>query len=1056
MINKLYKVISVSFPRSGHHLLADCLAQYFSRNFSISTHRKKQVRAGDFFYCEPYNHCQNIPCIDKRVNYQKSHDFSLDLDNDGRYKYIVQFRDPIESIVSLYLLETSPDYWKWKEKVDRASYVEDTKESWINFANRNIIYWKKFVNKWIDESKKENVIVISYEELLSNPKKAIIKALKFIMSEPVIDENFLEKVISNKKIGKKSDIKKFKYYDQSFFDYLRRLVKDELVNLDYGSDIFNNITRKTENQYIAQNFKNSIFDRLKILNKRLENIKENNLIMNNYSVNAPYFKGNNDSKKMESITFHSDLIQPVDIKKKITHYIFYHDEELLARVKPKEYSEDFIYIDLNKLSIPKEFRIKGLSEDENRAVLSEYLGILHIKPKTELVGIFTYSIPLKFCQKHVETLGEGENIFLPPISFEDLILRKFDETKLYAVEFGDYASEPYKEIIRKIDKNPLYSISSKENEALGPLKASIIVSKKEFLKFQKWFFSVVRYLFKNHINELANLKISNWPKRKYFAKENQKKVDTKFRTGIPHFLERLVAYYFGKRYNKSDKITLGSFLHNEIGFNLICQYFIIPNEERQSEINECLEKNCKNVYIKKIYLLTEKKYVSNILNHPKVEQIVIGRRLRFSDAFNFANERLYGELCIISNADIFFDQSLCKLKDYDLYSFFVALSRWNVFKDGREQLIIGEPKYDLDNIQIEYDEAGGFLAWSSQDCWIFRSPLKSSLLDKTDFELGRPNCDSYLAFLIKMSYYNLINPCEEVIARHLHNGNYGISRSNTKEHRKNKVVGERYPINSDGSSSPAARHWVQGTNSNGKIKLYSFYSFSHEVFKEKWFLPSIKDDYFLVLKRCDQKCSSGNYNSEGWLEVMLEKVSIIIDAISENWGSIFIYSDMDIQFFDTTKEALLNEIKDKDIVFQRDSIDHFDKSNCLNGAFCAGFFICRANKLTLKLWNDVKKLCKNNPHRFYDDQEALNFLLHDNWYITVTNNLLKFGFLPDIFYSPGICHGYNKWLWTPQKEIDIPDGILLHHANWTIGIENKKLQLEYVRQKVFKKKGYFW
>jgi hypothetical protein len=51
------------------------------------------------------------------------------------------------------------------------------------------------------------------------------------------------------------------------------------------------------------------------------------------------------------------------------------------------------------------------------------------------------------------------------------------------------------------------------------------------------------------------------------------------------------------------------------------------------------------------------------------------------------------------------------------------------------------------------------------------------------------------------------------------------------------------------------------------------------------------------------------------------------------------------------------------------------------------------------------------------------------------------GYLPITFFSPGAIS--NK-KWQSGQRIDIPKNIVLHHANWTEGIENKIAQLQYV------------
>jgi hypothetical protein len=239
------------------------------------------------------------------------------------------------------------------------------------------------------------------------------------------------------------------------------------------------------------------------------------------------------------------------------------------------------------------------------------------------------------------------------------------------------------------------------------------------------------------------------------------------------------------------------------------------------------------------------------------------------------------------------------------------------------------------------------------------------------------------------------------------------------------------------------------------MKLYSFYTPSHRVLLEKWFLPTIKDDYEILVKEGKQHSPSGAFKEEGWGRTMLDKVEWIIHAVEENLGDIFVYSDADVQFFRPTKHALLESIRDKDLSIQQDNPE---------GVLCAGFFICRSNRKTLRLWKDIfKKVASNN---LTEDQSELNKILKGRApLINVAGKArilssrlgfnkycLKWNYLPLEFYGGGRL---TQKLWTPGINLNIPDKIMLHHANYTIGLENKIAQLKYVRGIVNKSRNSF-
>lgn len=273
----------------------------------------------------------------------------------------------------------------------------------------------------------------------------------------------------------------------------------------------------------------------------------------------------------------------------------------------------------------------------------------------------------------------------------------------------------------------------------------------------------------------------------------------------------------------------------------------------------------------------------------------------------------------------------------------------------------------------------------------------------------------------------------------------------------------------------------QYLNTTSKRRLVTFSSPSHDTLKEKYFLPSIQDDFDIHVANHKQTCATGAYFESGWKESMMFKVDLILDTISNTWGDWFIYSDVDVQFFGKIEPILSQCIENYDIVLQNDHV----YPKCVP---CAGFFACKCNNSTMKLFNDVKQYMYNHPE--VDDQGALiNLLLDENY----NNGPLRWKLLPEIFYSIGsqpqnflklnekdIDRIYTqgnakclqdvrlewnaRWRWTSEDiltpenvpdwvdeshyRLHIPSGIVMHHANWTSGTSNKISQLEYVRKHV--------
>ena len=216
------------------------------------------------------------------------------------------------------------------------------------------------------------------------------------------------------------------------------------------------------------------------------------------------------------------------------------------------------------------------------------------------------------------------------------------------------------------------------------------------------------------------------------------------------------------------------------------------------------------------------------------------------------------------------------------------------------------------------------------------------------------------------------------------------------------------------------------------MKLYGICTPSHRVFRDQWFLPTLQDDYELVLESHEQECPTGVYLEEGWMKTMEHKLDVILRGIRENWGDVFLHSDMDVQFFGATLNLIQEQMKGKDIVFQRDD-------PC--GGICAGFFACRGSENTLRFFQEVKNRMHTDDR---DDQSILNTLLTQEQHPDVA-----WGLLSRDFYGAG---QFTDTEWKPGDALPMPSSIVMHHANWTTGIENKVAQLQYVRSMMEKTK----
>ena len=197
------------------------------------------------------------------------------------------------------------------------------------------------------------------------------------------------------------------------------------------------------------------------------------------------------------------------------------------------------------------------------------------------------------------------------------------------------------------------------------------------------------------------------------------------------------------------------------------------------------------------------------------------------------------------------------------------------------------------------------------------------------------------------------------------------------------------------------------------MKLISIYTPSHQILKDHWFLPSLQDAFEISIHRCEVS-GKGIYMEKDWTEAILFKCNTILDTIKKNWGTVFVYADVDIQLFAPMQDELQQSIENKDIVCQLD--DPY-------GNLCTGFFAVRANELTLQLWQEVRKAI----HIERRDQHAFNRLIHEM-------KAIRFGYLPAQFFGAGT---FNAKIWQMGQRFYIPKFPIMFHANWTVGVDNK-------------------
>ena len=181
--------------------------------------------------------------------------------------------------------------------------------------------------------------------------------------------------------------------------------------------------------------------------------------------------------------------------------------------------------------------------------------------------------------------------------------------------------------------------------------------------------------------------------------------------------------------------------------HLITTYYHTSEEERSSENLECLRNNIENPLIKCIHLFLQSRDRPTINSNGKIIYIEHNKRPTFSELFSYANTLPAKCIKMISNSDIYFNDTIKQV--------YVALERWDLLSLSR---------WDINDEKcLQY-----YNNFKSQDVWIFRKTIPE---DIGDYFIGQHGCDNRILFELKNKKISFGNPSLEIITIHLHKSN---------------------------------------------------------------------------------------------------------------------------------------------------------------------------------------------------------------------------------------------------------------------------------------------
>ena len=193
------------------------------------------------------------------------------------------------------------------------------------------------------------------------------------------------------------------------------------------------------------------------------------------------------------------------------------------------------------------------------------------------------------------------------------------------------------------------------------------------------------------------------------------------------------------------------------------QFFIHCDIVHQSEIKYCLQQNVENSCIDQIILLNERIYSNDEMGitSPKIKQINIGKRLKFSDVFDYViKEKINGYICII-NIDIFLTPNLDRLKTSDIHekkkAFALLRYEYRGQKDLTKVPLFGaRANFNTPNYDFTLIESARADSW---DTWIIHTNFMITTNENKafNFQLGQLGCDNKIIYLLKILGYEIYN-----------------------------------------------------------------------------------------------------------------------------------------------------------------------------------------------------------------------------------------------------------------------------------------------------------
>ena len=188
-------------------------------------------------------------------------------------------------------------------------------------------------------------------------------------------------------------------------------------------------------------------------------------------------------------------------------------------------------------------------------------------------------------------------------------------------------------------------------------------------------------------------------------------------------------------------------------------------KQRQEEVIFCLQRNLLSPHVHRTHILCEDAHDVLFVKSLKLAVDwklvfhILGRRMTYKDAFQYASRNLLGKNTIIMNSDNYVHEGFEHLDEKILANkTMYALTRREIVEEGRKC------NYE-DFCAVNYKYKG------SHDAWVFRlmAPVADDTLDKINYPLNLMGIEQVLIFYFKTSEgFTVKNPCRILKIVHHH------------------------------------------------------------------------------------------------------------------------------------------------------------------------------------------------------------------------------------------------------------------------------------------------